>query len=421
MSQTERKADIAVIGGGASGMAAAVFAAESGCRTVILEHRDAPGKKIPATGNGRCNFTNTLLGTEYYRGEQPEFVSDALSRFGAHDAVSFFRRLGVWSTERNGYCYPRNMQAATIRSALLAELDRRKVPVRCGIQILSIKKEKDGFRIRTDSGSWKVKCCILATGGCADPKTGSDGSGYIFAQRFGHELIPPVPALVPLTSDAGWLKAVKGVRAKGRVRINVNNVPLASDCGEIQLTDYGISGIPVFQVSRYASRALSRGQRVSADLDFIPEAGEKALIRWLTNRLFSEEAPSSLEEILAGVLPGKLAAEITRLLHAGNIDLLTLSSDQKKEFAERTVKQLKRTRIAVTGTKGFEQAQVTAGGISTSEINSMTMESVLVKGLYFCGEILDIDGICGGYNLQWAWSSAYCAGKAAAGRCLGRK
>lgn len=408
----EKRMDVLIIGGGASGLMAAITAARAGCRVLILEHKEEPGKKILATGNGRCNFTNTVQGSECYRGSTPAFVLQCLELFGAQNAIDFFKEIGIWTKDREGYCYPRSMQAVTIRDGLLQEVRRLHVSVKCDVGIRKIQKENGVFRVQSKEGDFYGKTCILATGGAASPQSGSDGSGYLYAKQLGHSCIEPVPALVPLHANETWLKQVKGVRAEGVVTLLVGGKEIAASGGELQLTDYGISGIPTFQVSRYAARALKENNTVMAMLDFLPEVSEGELIQWLTDRL--AEKRNTPEQVLNGLLNQKLAHALTenwRKAANGKQTGAERKADGLRKTARELAAHVKRTRLQITGTGNFKQAQVTAGGIDTREVQAGTMESKLTEGLYFAGEILDVDGICGGYNLQWAWTTGYLSGK----------
>ena len=249
--------------------------------------------------------------------------------------------------------------------------------------------------METEVGNFHAKRLILATGGCAAPKTGSDGSGFILARQLGHTIVSPVPALVQLRAEEPFFKSISGVRTQARVTILIDGKPAASDRGEVQLTDYGISGIPVFQVSRYASRACRERRRVQAVLDFLPEYSMKEAEALFAQR--NREHPRwSGEELLAGILPKKLAVLLA------------------KQGKGHQAQICKNWTITIKDTNGFDQAQVCAGGVSVKEIRPDTCESRLVSGLFFGGEVMDVDGICGGYNLQWAWSTGYLAGRSAA-------
>lgn len=406
--------DIIVVGGGASGLMAAISAAKEGAKVVVLEHMDVPAKKILATGNGRCNYTNTVQGKQFYRSDSPDFVMPSLTKFSEKDATAFFHNLGVMTVEKNGYCYPRTLQASIVRNALLKELERLQVTVKCDVGIRKIEKGRDGFVFDTKSGTFKSKSVILATGGKADPKSGSDGSGYIYAKSFGHTVTPTTPALVPLIGNADWLKATKGVRQEASVTLYINNENVTADKGEVQFTDYGLSGIPVFQISRFATMALSRKESVQVVIDFVPDVSFDGLKDWIQAQIDKYQMTGTIVSVLSGIVNQKIADVMGPKLPFANQPFAKLSAKQRQMLIEKCIELLKETVVPITDCKSYAQAQVTAGGISTLEIHPDTMESKLVPGLFFAGEIIDVDGMCGGYNLQWAWSSGNVAGKFAA-------
>ena len=400
---------VAVIGGGASGMMAAVTAASEGARVIILEHKDRIGKKILSTGNGRCNFTNTHQEPLCYHSEDPLFPWGIIEKFDAQKAISFFLQLGIYSKNRNGYLYPNSDQASAVLDAFRMELERLHVEIRTGVDIREILPGKKGFTIRTDRENIRADRVILCAGSRAAPATGSDGSGYDLAKRLGHRLIPVLPALVQLRCEGSFFKAVAGVRANGSVSVWSEGECIAKDTGEIQLTDYGISGIPVFQVSRYAAKLLYEKKEVTAVLDFMPDFTEEQTRAFLSARA-KMRPEKSADMFLIGLFHKKLSDLWMRLSHiprdrkAG-----TLTEDE----INCLVRLIKHFEVTVKATNSYEQAQVCCGGIDTAEVDPETLESRYVPGLYFAGEILDVDGMCGGYNLQWAWASGYTAGKAA--------
>ncbi len=405
--KTTRK--IIIIGGGASGMAAGVMAARAGADVVILEQKERLGKKILSTGNGKCNFTNTNMKASYFRGEDTTIVSKVLEQFGAEDTVRFFQELGIVPKNRQGYLYPKSEQAAAVADVLIMELKRLHVEVRLSTKVLGIEKRRD-FLVKTSEGNLRGDAVILATGGKASPALGSDGSGYAFAKSFGHSISPVVPALVQLHGKGTFFKNVAGVRVNAEVSIYVDGRRLASDTGELQLTNYGISGIPVFQVSRYAALALQEKAVPTAVLDFMPEYSVEGLCSFFGNRKESNPVKTA-EEFLVGMFNKKLIPILLRASGIrGNIPVKDLEEPQLKRLASKC----KTFEVEITAVNPFEQAQVCAGGVRTSEIHDTTMESRIVENLYITGELLDIDGICGGYNLQWAWSTGVLAGKSAA-------
>ncbi len=404
-----QKCDVIVIGGGASGLMAAISAAEKGAAVTILNHHPVPGKKLLSTGNGKCNFTNQKQGIEYYRSDDPAFVMRAIEQFGWEDSVDFFRELGVYAKSRDGYYYPRSGQASTIRNALLLEAERLHVRILNEIDIQRIRKNDTVFLIQTRNGRYTARRCILATGGKAAPKTGSDGSGYLYAIQMGHRICDPLPALVPMISGARWLRETAGVRCDGKISLFVDGELTASDTGEVQMTDYGISGIPVFQVSRFASVALAQKRKVSAKIDFIPEISADELRDGLKHLAARLGVCKNWYHILSGICNQKISAMICKKLRLSEEPVLRLSDQTRLRQVEDIVRQLKQTELTITGTRHLEQAQVTCGGVPLAEIGP-DMQSKKVPGLYFAGEILNVDGICGGYNLQWAWTSGRLAG-----------
>lgn len=408
--------EVIIIGGGASGLMAAITAAESGADVTILEHMPRAGKKILSTGNGKCNLTNRKLCGSCYRSQEPDFPMAVVDRFPVSETLAFFRRLGVVTTDRNGYVYPASGQAQTILEALLDRVSALGIKTVLECEPETIRRRKDGFEVLTNRGTFRSDAVILAAGSQAAASTGSDGSGYALAKSLGHKIKKPLPALVQLRCRGDFFKAVAGVRTEAKVSLYTAGKHgergrlLASDTGELQLTDYGISGIPVFQVSRYASEALDRKNRVLAVVDFFPGCGEEEFFRLLKEqRTYLSDRDVSV--FLNGIFHKKLAA---LFLKAAGIRREHCCADiTDRQLAELT-DLIKNGSVEVTAVNPFEKAQVCMGGVSTREVDASTMESKIVPGLYFAGEILDVDGICGGYNLQWAWSSGYLAGKSAA-------
>lgn len=402
---------VAVIGGGASGMMAAVTAASEGARVILLEHKDRIGKKILSTGNGRCNFTNIHQEPICYHSEDPMFPWEVVERFNAQAVISFFFQLGVYSKNRNGYIYPNSDQAFAVLDAFRMELDRLKVEIRTGVECREIRPGKKGFTVLTDQGPVRADRVILCAGSKAAPTTGSDGSGYDLAKMLGHRILPVLPALTALKCEEKFFKSIAGVRANGSVSIWSGGECIAKDTGEIQLTDYGISGIPVFQVSRYASKLLYEKKETDAVLDFMPDFTKEQTNAFLRARA-KTRPDKSAEMFLIGLFHKKLCdlwirlSEIPRQRKAGELT--------EDEIA-RLTSLIKEFRVRVRETNPYDKAQVCCGGVDTREVNPETLESVYVPGVYFAGEILDVDGMCGGYNLTFAWASGYVAGKAASG------
>ncbi|MCI9418019.1 MAG: NAD(P)/FAD-dependent oxidoreductase [Eubacterium sp.] len=393
-------------------MVAAISAARRGSEVIIIEHMERVGRKILSTGNGKCNYTNRRQGLRCYRGENPAFVLPVLEQFGVEETIAFFKELGVFPRERDGYFYPASGQASSVLDVLRMELRRLQIEIHTDCAITSVQRTKHGFDVRTTQGAFRAHQCIFACGGRAFPKSGSDGSAYPYIEKLGHTLIEMVPALVPMKAKQSFFKSVAGIRADARICLYRNGKQIAKDRGEIQLTQTGVSGIPAFQVSRYAARALAKKEKVRAELDFAPDLSEEELAAELTAR-FAAHNGKSLEESLIGFFPKKL---ILLFLKENRLPLQEKAEWMLNGRISSFARYIKHVTIDVTETEGFDRAQSSAGGVDTKEINPKTLESYLVQGLFFAGEVIDIDGMCGGYNLQWAWSSGYVAGMHAADR-----
>lgn len=401
--------DVIIIGAGASGLMAAAAAASKGARVALLEHKDDIGKKILATGNGRCNFTNTDMSVNKFHGSKA-LIKNGLSQFNYSDTICFFKELGIPAYDNAGYIYPNSRQAASVVAAFRMELMRLHVDVKTGINITDIKPADDrtGYCIQTDKGSFKSKRLIIACGLTASPKLGSDGSLFRQIEALGHHIQNPLPALCGFSCDGLNFKKITGVRCDATVASVIDGQMTEQNTGELQLADYGISGIPVFQISSLMSRALNKGQKVEVIIDFLPAFSDDELNGYIKDRSITTTDNRSLNEMLNGLLNNKLLLE---LIHKSGV-----SPDKKGRLltdddCKSLTRSIKHTAVSVKKPRGVEFAQVCAGGIYTKEIDVRTLESKIHPGLYFCGELLDVDGICGGYNLQWAWTSGYIAGE----------
>lgn len=387
------KKQVIIVGGGASGLMAAIFAAQGGASVTVLEQNEKPGKKICATGNGKCNLTNLSQSAEAYRGTHPDFVKEAFSRFGVKETVDFFEKIGIYTTSRNGYLYPHSGQAQSVVEVLCMKARSLGVKIKTNEQVTALMWENSQWKVLTRGWHYEGDAVILANGSKASAIAGSDGSGYELARSLGHKIVPVYPALTALKCKGKNFKVWAGVRAEGAVTLLLDGKPFKTEPGELQLTEYGVSGIPVFQLSTFAIRAIHEGKKVSLSINFLPEFSSEELKAFLTTR--RENSPYKNEkELLVGLFPEKL------------IKVLTTCKDLPKAIREFP--------LEVTDGLPFAQAQVCSGGVDTAQVNPQTMESRLHKGLYFAGELLDIDGTCGGYNLQWAWSSGAAAGTHAA-------
>ncbi|MDO4297474.1 MAG: NAD(P)/FAD-dependent oxidoreductase [Lachnospiraceae bacterium] len=451
---------VIVAGGGASGLMAAITAARNGAAVTILESMERAGKKLLLTGNGRCNLTHMdEHPEESCFGAEPAFIKAVMQQLSPEEVRCFFRELGLATIEKNGYVYPVTGQAWSVLAVLTTELRRLKVKLKLSEKIVSIERKEALWQVHTASWCYEAEALILACGSKAAPKTGSDGSGYELARIAGHRITPVFPALTPVICREPFPASLAGVRCRAAVSLyRVENSEKGGSCygressrsqqekqkytlirretGELQWTSYGISGILIFQISRFVSKTGQHTDRLYLELDLLPdltlEELEKLLVE-LSDRLPQEKVSS----LLAGLLPEKLIPVI--LQRAGMSAKMTgsqffSSNNEGQEKAGKKISAgsdyekkkittplgnltaaIKHFHINIKGTKSFETCQVCGGGVDTRQIDGLTLQSKIHPGLYFAGELLDVDGLCGGYNLQWAWASGYVAGKYAAG------
>ena len=399
--------DLVIVGGGASGMMAALSAKEEDASVCILEKNSVLGKKILSTGNGRCNFTNEKQDEKCYFSGNSDVLNDVLHRFSLEKTLVYFSKIGVLSKVRDGYYYPRSNQASSVRLCFEKAILSKGIDFRPSTEVKKIKKVNDLFVITTDKGEYRAKKCLLSGGGCAAPKSGSDGSALKIAKSFGHHIKKPLPALVQLTCKEKFFSKLKGIRAMGSVTLYVNDEKVACDEGEIQFTKDGISGIPVFNVSRFATRALDQKQKVVATLDFFPDFSFDVLFTHLCKQLLYRSYPVTIKDGLVGMLNEQLIPVLLKEIKLSPEESTSSLSEQDIGTITRLLKDFS---VCIIGSNDFMSAQVTTGGVDLNEVTE-DLASKLVDGLYFAGEILDVDAICGGYNLQWAWSSGYIAGK----------
>lgn len=393
---------ILIIGGGAAGLAAAVSARKENKNAdiTVAEKNDRVAKKILATGNGRCNYTNCDINGRFYYGERG-FIEKVLERFGTDEAIDFFSSLGVAYREEDGRIYPRSNQAQAVADALRLFLSENNVRFEVGKKILSLRYENGRF----NADGITADKVIVATGGKAAAAFGTDGSSYALLTSFGHGKTALKPALVSIKTDTEKIKGLKGVKVFAKVSMLSNGKRVAEDTGEVLFTDYGLSGIPVMQISRFAEK----GAVVCVDM--LPKMSCEEVKREITRRirLFPKREGG---ELFTGLVNKKIAVP---LLKYAKVDKISVKA---KDFTEENIRKsaefLKGLRLGVTGDNGFQNAQVTRGGIELKDFDPMTMESKLRRGLYAAGEALDCDGLCGGYNLHWAWATGYIAGTNAA-------
>ena len=397
---------VVVIGGGAAGILAALTAAEGENRRVLLlERQQRIGRKLLATGNGRCNLTNTGATIEHYHGEQADFATPALAKFTPQDALDFFHGLGLMTVEEyGGRVYPLSNSANSVVDVLRFALEKRGVEVRCACPVRSIARRDKGYTVVTDEGSLGADYLIVACGGAAGAKLGGVMDGYELLKPLGHKRTALYPALVQLITPPEFPRALKGVRADGSLRLLSGSETLAKGEGELQFTDNGLSGPAAFDVSRAAATA---GEGLTLSMNFFREYSASQVLGLLQQR---RESYPQLEsaQLFTGMLHNRLGKMLVK--YAGLPQELPLGKLSDAQL-EQAVQAATDFRLKLLGTEGFDHAQVTAGGIKTTGFNPETMESWFMPGLFVCGELLDVDGDCGGYNLQWAWSSGRLAGR----------
>lgn len=403
---------IAVIGGGASGMMAAITAAKQGAEVILFEKNDRVGKKLLVTGNGKCNLSNTEFSVDQYYCSDKEKLQEIFNRFSPRDTITFFESMGLMVREKNKGLYPYSEQSSAVLDILRMELSRNKVQVITGVEIENVVRQKEEvkFEIKDKTGkSYAFDRLILASGSGAGQKRAGQ-SGRCIAQNLGHNVTRLVPGLVSLKSDERFCRALGGVRCNAKLTLMIDQKAEAQESGEVQFTEYGVSGIPVFQFSRQAAYALKDQKEVYVIADFFKEQSEQEFL-FNTRLRYESLKERTLEEFLIGTLNKKI--NMVLIKQSG------LKPGMRAEEAgfEKILQLMKMSRkfpIHIYDANTMENAQVCAGGIDFGEIDEK-MESILAPGLYFAGEIVDVDGKCGGYNLQWAWSSGHVAGMSAAG------
>ena len=393
---------VVIIGGGASGMMAAIQAARTGAAVTLLEHNEKPGKKILATGNGRCNLTNLVQEPSRYRSSQPDFPWKIITQYPLEDTLAFFSELGIYTKDRNGWVYPYSDQAAGVAQVLELEARHQKVKIKTTEEVTDILREDGQYLVKTATWQYPCDSVIISCGSSASNVEGSSTTGYELAEKLGHTVVKPLPSLCGIRGKDNYYAKWAGSRMDGRITLEIDGKTVGEEQGEILFTEYGISGIDVFQLSRYAVRGTDEGKIATYHLDLMPQLTKEELVKLLLDR---QQAGSykNPQELLIGLLPRKM------------IDVLVKKTYEPEKIAER----LKDWQVPVKGAYALQQAQICSGGVDPRELTEQ-LESRLHPGIYFTGEVIDVDGPCGGYNLQWAWSSGAVAGRAAAeeGRAL---
>ncbi len=402
--------DCVILGGGAGGLCAAAALGRKGLRVTVAERLPRVGKKLLATGNGRCNLSNTDMQAAYY-GKAAPFVQQLYAVTPPSEVAAFFSSLGLMTAVEDGRVYPRTMAASSVLDVLRAACERASVTMMTDAQVVALSpSRRGGWSVQLADGSGLFAPHVIAAmGGSAAPSMGTDGTGARLMQALGHEITPLYPALVQLKCSHPALKGLKGIRTQAELTLLIDGKPAAREVGELLLTDYGVSGVCVFQLSREAAPALAQKRGVRLSVNFLPEV--ESLRPWLDARV-EQLSPASLLTLTTGVLPRLLAQTI--LKEAGlspDMDAGALSESEKDALC----RALSAFPLVVTGTQGFANAQVTRGGVSLADVDPLTMASRLFDGLHIVGELLDADGPCGGYNLHFAFAGALTAAKAITG------
>ncbi len=393
---------VVIIGGGAAGMVAAITAARNGHKVTVLERQSRVGRKLMATGNGRCNLTNRNAAPAHYHGD-PDLFGATLEKFSTEMTLDFFAELGLMTvTEDDRRVYPMSNMAGSVLDVLRFGMEREGVEVLTGQVVTDIRKNGAGFFITTETDKFTADKVILAAGGCAGGKVGGVMDGYKLAMALGHHRTQLYPSLVQLKTDPTYPRALKGVKAECAITIRRGKDTVATGGGEVLFTEYGVSGPAIFDLSRHVATG---GDELTCELDFFPDYDGNKLFAWLLAR---REAMAAHEagSLLTGSVHSRLGQMVVKSAGFTNQAVSALADKDLRNV----LRQMKHFTLPITGVCGFDQAQVTAGGLRTDEFHRDTLESKLVDGFYACGEVLDVDGDCGGYNLQWAWSSGFLTG-----------
>lgn len=404
------KKKVIIIGGGAAGLMSAITAARLGAKVTLLDRKDRVGKKILATGNGRCNITNRIISEDRFHSDSRKIFSPIYRQLDLDATLNFFTELGIETVELDGgKLYPMSLQASSVLNVLRYECERLGVTIVCDEEVTSIELVPK-VKVITRSKKWYGDNVILAAGGKSTPDLGSNGSGFKLAESLGLKVIQPYPSLIQLTSDYRYLKHLKGTKMMANISIVINEQVMGSEYGELLFTDYGLSGPPILQLSRHASKALHHGVRgVELKIDLMPSVDRASMDQMILRRI--ENMPyKTLDVFFEGMLPKALMVPV---LKDNDLNLEMKASDISKAMRQRIIEWLKGFTIQVKGTRQWNQSQATAGGVDCTMVHPESLQSIQYPNLYLCGEVLDIDGDSGGFNLQWAWSSGYVAGNAA--------
>ena len=402
---------VLVIGAGASGMMAAYAAKMHGASVVMLEKNQIAGRKINATGNGRCNFTNSdAMSISHYHSKNTEAVKCVLEQFPLDSILEHFDSLGVMPhLEENGKYFPMSGQASSVSELFEKKLVQLGVDIEYGISVERIICDKNGVKVIANGRNFTADHIIIATGGMAAQDTGSDGIGFELAKTLGHSIVPILPVIVQMKTKNGFYKSLNGVRIYASASLVCGGNVIRKETGDVMFYDYGLSGPPIFQLSCNAAPLLASGKRLFVELDLLPSVDSESLNKYIS-RVY-KNSQNTVCEMLGGIINRKL---IDMLLGEAKIPSDTAACSLSQNDIDRICTVLKHFSVEVTDTKGWENAQSTYGGVALDEVDAHTLISKKNEKISFCGEVLDVAGDCGGYNLTWAWSSGYVSGKHAA-------
>ena len=394
--------DIVIIGGGVSGIVSAIKSFNGRNRITILERNDKCLKKLLLTGNGRCNYFNDDTSISNYHSMREDLLDKVINSDNMSRILDFYNELGIIPKIKNGYYYPFSNQASTVRDALLFEVMKLGISIKYNYLVEKIEHSNNKFIINDSIVCDKV---IIATGSCSYPKTGSDGMGYDFLRKFGHNIIKPLPALVQLNSDFKYCRELSGIRSDVILSLYEDDEFISSSVGEVQLTDYGISGICTFNLSHFVTRGLDVGRKEVIKVNFLPFIKDNDM-EWF-NTYSNKHNDKNIYMLLCNILNYKLVKVILKVC---SIDNETYYNELDYNSRSLLIDNLTNFKFNIVSTKDFNFSQVCNGGVSLDEVNLSTFESLIVDGLYITGEVLDINGNCGGYNLICAVISGILVG-----------
>ncbi len=392
-------AEMIVVGAGAAGLIAAITSARAGQSVTLLEQNNKIAKKILVSGNGKCNIDNKYISPNRFHSQNPAFIEEVLEDYGFEVVEKFFTSIGLELIEgKEGKMFPMSLQASSVVELLEYEAKRVGVQIVCDCAVATIERKNNTFTMETSQGTKTCEKLLLASGSPAAPQLGGSNSGYAFATKMGHTLIPRHPSLVQLCSEENWVKACAGVKVAGIAKLYANGEYITEKKGDLLFTNYGISGLAILDLSREVSTRLANFDYCELNLDLMPELSKEKLTNLLLNRV-GEGSEKPLALWLQGIINKKLIAIIVEQSKSK----VKVEHDLNRKEINKLVHTIKNLKLSINDTKGFQGAEVATGGINTTEVNPKTMESKIVPNLFFAGEILDVDGDRGGFNFHFAW------------------